>query len=384
VRFFWVDEVKTDGATLARLKALGLSGDDLTATVLLQQTDRVRSFLVDSSVLQALRGGALTDDEICTMMNRPDNQGGINPSPTADDVVKAIQSAINASTGANRNRAGLTDDAIVADAQGVAPSGRAGDPALLLAATVNVARSLGIQTTPLGPVVAATAGGGQLQGPPLRVEVDGAIVELPEDPRCREIFAVALDSISTLQSLAQRASDFLAEVYGLALGVHSLQTGLEYTSCLASLNLGLDLSIDIAGLLPFNLQVVLGAVAGLLAAFTAAVALIRSVLCIPQGLVQLLFGGICGFKPFDFDYCPPDLSGLIDRIQTLVNLAVSLITQAGSALTFLKVDVQAGLRAAFDLKTFSACALAVIPVGISLGLAGADLTGQLNTSAAVT
>ncbi len=413
IRFYWINEVKIDGPTLRRLKALGLQGDDLTAVVLLQETARVRSFLIDATVLTTLQTGELTDDEICTMMNRPDNRGGVNVAPTADEVVGAIRSAINANTGANRNRAGLGDDAIIADDQGVAPSGRAGDPGLLLAAILDLGRSLRLGIVPRGPVVGGFAQspvivdgevvGGVAQGPitvdgvvvggftpvagpPGQMTVDGEIVPFPDEPQeCLDLTAFIFESVAAVLALAQRAAAFLQQIYGqLGLGVHTLQTGVQYTTCLASINLGLDISLDLAAALPFSIESFLALMSTQVAAFFTAVTAIKGVLCIPQALIDLLFGGVCGFKPFDFTLCLPDIQELIERLQTLVLLATSLVTQAGASLQNMKVDLQAGLRGALDLKTFSTCAAAVFPAGIVLGLAGADLTGQLSTSVATT
>jgi hypothetical protein len=405
VRFFWFNSIRLDGATLTRLKALGLTGSALSAVVSGSASGSVSSTVVDVSTVDNLRASGLLDFEICTLLTRPDNRGGVNTSPTTDDVVRAITRAFNGATGANRNRAGQGTDAITAPADGgPAPAGRAGDPALLLGSVLNLSRSLRLRIrrgtrrlrrleTPIGgqtdtietfedQEIVDPVTGLPLAGP-ASITVDGTPINVTGlSQECTDITQYLFDSIAAIQQLAEEASDFIRNLFGqLGLGLHTLQAGLEFTSCLGSINLGLDLSLDIAIAIPFQIQVFLGLFAGALSLVVSAILAIKALLCIPQGIINLLFGGICGFKPFDFNLCPPDIAAALDRVLTLVNLVTSLVTQISSALQVMKIDVQGALRASLDLKVFSACALAAFPVGVALGLAG-DL--DIQTSAAAT
>jgi hypothetical protein len=172
-----------------------------------------------------------------------------------------------------------------------------------------------------------------------------------------------------LVSLLEAAQTFIRELFGqLALGNHEVSAGVGFASCLVSFNLGLDISVSLTLGLPFVMEVFLGAFAALLAQVVAAVASLRAVLCIPQGLIQLLFGGICGFKPFDFDICPPDLQAFVDRLVSMLNVILSLVTKITGALLTMQADVQSTLSTAVDLKGYSACAVAAAPIGVALDL----------------
>jgi len=382
IRFFWIDEAKKDKATQKRLKALGLEGQDLTDIVMAPKDNgRVFSTVLDSSSMTKLKD-KLSDDESCTMMNRTDTNSGINLDATADDVAKTIQDVINKNTGSSRNRAGTSESAITpttsdgaADggaggvavgSDTVAPAGRAGNPAMLMLSVLDMARSMGIGTDDDG-----------------NATLDGEPIDVSDlSPECIAINDFINESVSAIQMFAQQGADFIKNMYGnLGFGAHSLSAGTEFSSCLGSINLGLDISLDLALGLPFQMQVFLGAFGAAIAAVSAAVLAIKAFLCIPQGVIQLLFGGICGFKPFGFEICNPDLAAMIDRLVGLLNMAMGLISQITGALQVLKADLQASLQASLDLKVFSTCALAAIPFGIGLGLAGAL---DLEASATVT
>jgi len=372
IRFFWIGKSRNDKATLTRLKALGIEGDDLTAIVMApKSTSRVVSKIVDTSVLSNLRS-TLSDEEVCSMMSRG-NTSGVNISPSQDEIMKAVRDLKNTHT-SNINKAGtdttdIETDATSDDASGaVSPSGRTGDPTMMMFSVLNFARTMRIAKNADGTVA-----------------VDGATVD-PEalDDRCKDILAAVTASIDSLIQMAQQGADFIAALYGnLGFGTHTLQAGVGFATCLISINLGLDLSINLSLALPFQMAVFAAAFAAALAAVTAAVVAIKALVCVPQGLIDLLFGGICGFKPFDFGLCPPDLMTLIERLRGLISLVIGLIVSLLSALQVLRVDIQATARAAAELKLFSACALGATPLGIALNLQGSLLAGDLEATTSV-
>lgn len=367
VRFYWADEPKRDRATLTRLRALGLDPEALAAVILGTPTAGNPSVQVvqTSTITELLTGSVrLSVKELCQLLSRP-AVSKINATPTTTEILNTIRNAVNTTTGANRNRGGTDTQAIEGGAQSGA--GRAGDPALLLFSVVDLFRSVGIG----------------LQEETKVPTVDGVAVNTDLEPECRDVLNAVIAAIEAVQQALTRSREFVRTLFGnLGLGSHGLNTGLGFANCLGSINLGLDLSLNLAIGLPFQIQVFLGLFGAALAAITSVVLALRGLLCIPQGLIQLLFGGICGFNAFDFTICPPDIQALVDRLLNLVNLAFSFVAQILSALQVMNVDLNASLRAAFDLRAFSLCAVAVFPVGVALDLAGADLSGQLNVSTA--
>jgi hypothetical protein len=351
VRLFWLDTVRTDPATLQRLKALGLTAEELGAAVTGGSAGRLSGGTVETSVVPALQATGLTDDEVCALLARPDLGGGIDPSPTADSILATIRTTINQNSGGNRNKAGTDADAIASGA-----AGRGGDPVLLLFGLVNIPRSLRI-------------GSG-----PDTLSIDGTQITregLSDD--CTDIFNILNVSLDALESLLAQAQDFVRELLGrLSLGNHQLSAGVEFANCLVSFNLGLDLSLELSLGIPFLMEAFLAAFAALLAGTTALTTGVKSAVCLPQGIIQLLFGGICGFKPFDFNICPPDLQDLVQRLVNMLNTIILLITKLAGALLTMKADITAALRASIDLKGFSVCSIPAMAVGIALGLLDTD------------
>jgi hypothetical protein len=141
------------------------------------------------------------------------------------------------------------------------------------------------------------------------------------------------------------------------------------------------------------MQAFMAAYGAAMAAITAATASIKALICIPQGLIDLLFGGICGFKPFDFDLCAPDLMHTIERVRGLISLVTGLIASILMSLQFMRTDIDGSITDALNLKLLSTCAAATTPLGIALGLLAssvvaalaepADLAGDLSGAVSV-
>lgn len=378
LRFFWLGEAKTDRATQIRLKALGITGDNLSTVITApQETTSVFSTIIDTSQLTKLQQ-RLTDTEICRMMQRDDTRSGLNLEPTADDVIRTIRSTLNTNTGANRNRGGTDEDAITpAGAQavntpsgeqtgtggaqpkapdGVAPAGRAGDPALIFLATVNLPRSLDVVVQDGGVLIGGTP-----------IDLDG----VPEG--CTEIFNFVYESMAALQQFAGQAQTVFADIFGqLTTTLNNISAGVDFSSCLVSVNLGLKAGLDLAAQLPLDMETFLTALDVALTGASEAIGLIKKLLCLPQAVISMLFGGICGFKPFNFDSCPPDILQAIERLKTLLNIVSTLVSAALAAFQVIKADARAIERSSLQLKVDSECASAATPLGIALGLLGGE------------
>ena len=90
--------------------------------------------------------------------------------------------------------------------------------------------------------------------------------------------------------------------------------------------------------------------------------------CQPQAIIQLLYGGVCGFKPFDFNGCPPNLSELVDRLQNILNVVLSLTGKLTGATRTMKHDFAYSASLAVSLKNFNPCVLAATAIALALGL----------------
>ena len=159
------------------------------------------------------------------------------------------------------------------------------------------------------------------------------------------------------------------DLLNIGLGTHRLNAGLGFASCLASINLGLNLSLKLTLGLPFDLQAFQTAFQAALTTTVATIGVIKQFLCIPQSFIQLLFGGLCGFRPFEFNICPPSLGSAVDRVNNLINLASSLVGFILQSIQTMGVSAQATSSAAIDLRVFADCARAAAPLGFALGLA---------------
>lgn len=373
LQLFWLDTVKSDPATLRRLKALGLTAQELGGAITGQDLGRLTVLTVETGTLSTL-GRRLTDEEICTLLSRPDT-GGVTLDPTDDQLLDAISTALNQNAGANRNTAG--DDET---------DGHGDNAALLLAPLVDWLRIFSIEVPP--PNVSAN----------LQVAITTEGVELEEDetvaqtqePRteagvteCETILQMVTDSIRALDLLLQDARDFFGDLYrSVGLGSNQINTGLGLATCLGSFNLGLNFALDITLQLPFLFETFLAQFAALLSAVVAAMIAFRLVVCQPQAIIQLLYGGVCGFKPFNFSGCPPSLSELVNRLQNILNVVLSLVGKLTAATRTIKVDFAFSASAAANLKSFNPCVLAATAIALALGLdhqepaVQAALTGQ--------
>lgn len=348
VQMFWLDTIRTDPATLQRLKALGLTPEELGAAVTGGSAGRLNSAVVDTTIVAALRA-KLTDAEICELLSRPDTRTGINATPTADQVIGAIRNAINQNTGTNQNRAGTDEDAIESGA-----AGRGGDPVLLLFGLLNLLRSLNFN----------------FSIDPFNIRLDGTDIvsdDLSDD--CATILNIIISSLAALQGLLAQAQEFVRTLFvNLGLGNHQLNAGLDFASCLVSFSLGLNVNLQLSIQIPFSIDLFLASFAAMLTAVIAAVTALRGVICKPQGIISLLYGGVCGFKPYDFGGCPPDIAELVDRFLNILNTILSLIGKLTGSLLTMKSDITATKALSASLKTFSPCAAAAAAIGIALGL----------------
>lgn len=367
VQLFWLDQVRTDPAALRRLKGLGLTAEELGAAVTGQSAGRLTGQTVDTSVIQQLRK-RLTDEEICALLARPDT-GGITPDPTTDQLLSTIAEALNTNTGSNRNTAGTDEEATDGDAA----DGDNGP--ILLAALLDWFRTIPLNFI-ITPHVSAF----------MHVSITTEGVELTEDDEpettaetlaretagvseCDTIFNMVLESIRALDLLLQEARDFFRDLYSsLGLGSNQVSAGLGVATCLASFGLGLDLSIDISIGLPFIFETFLATFATLLTTVVAAIAAFKLVVCQPQAIISLLYGGVCGFKPYDFKGCPPNLSEAVDRLRNILTLVLSLVGKLTGATRTMKVDFQYSAALATNLKNFNPCVLAATAIAIALGL----------------
>lgn len=314
-RFFWLDRTRTDPATLARLKALGLTAEELGAAVTNQSAGRLTLETIDTSIIPQLLE-TLTGDEICTLLDRPETSG-ISLDFTTEDVVATIQ--------------GLT---VTTSLPGI-------DPIFFILSLMRF---------------------------PQNFRLNLQDVEEPDAEECRAILLAVEISTGQLSGLLDQAQAFITELNRIALGAHQLQLAAGLSTCLASFNLGLSGVLQLTIGLPFFLQAYLAAFTALMAGVLTAVGLIRAVLCYPQGIIQLLFGGICGFKPFDFGICPPDLQALVERLVQMVNMIVTLISKIAGSLQSTRVDINHALTNSFDMRTISACSAPAAALGLALGL----------------
>jgi hypothetical protein len=206
------------------------------------------------------------------------------------------------------------------------------------------------------------------------VLVNGEPVELDDiADGCTEIFNFVFESLATLQEFAGEAQTVMAEIFGLlSTGLLEVGVGVDFSLCLVSVNLGLEGSLDLAIALPFEMEVFLTTLDAALTAAVEAIGLIKELLCLPLAVISMLFGGVCGFRPFNFDSCPPDILQAIEKLKTLLNIVSTLISAALSALQVLKADARAILRKSLELKVEAGCAAAATPMGIALGLLGGD------------
>lgn len=337
IKLFWIDEIRTDAPTIRRLRALGLTTEELGAALTNQSAGRVTTAIIDTSILGDLRNAGLTDEELCRLLGRDDTAAGINTAGTADDVLATIRSAINQNTGGS----GLSGD-----------GGRGGDPLLLLFGLIDLPRSLGIGRDEDGAF-----------------SLDGAAISTDGlSDECVDILSLITISLDSIEALMAAAQQFFRNLFSIGEANRELNAGISLASCLVSFNLGLDLSIELSLEMPFVLGVFVAAFAALLTGVIAAATALRAVVCLPQGVVQLLFGGICGFKPFDFDICPPDIEDLLQRLISMLNMILTLIQKIGSAMLTMQADVQSTLRSAVDLKGFSACSIPAAAIGVALDL----------------
>lgn len=401
IRFYWLGGVKKDRSIQLQLRALGLTGSTLASVIMApKDTGNVFSTILDTTHLTQLRA-KLNDDEICNMMNRPDTRSGLNLEPTGADVAKTVRSTLNTNTGTTQNKAGTSEKAITAQsrvsttttstvatsgtggsdqkaADNVTPAGRAGDPTMLLYSTVNFARSLNIEigstTDPAIPSAGIPASD--------LVTLDGEAIDLDDLPEgCTDIFNFIFESLSAMEAFATQGQQFISDIFGqIGLGLNQLNVGIGFSSCLMSVSLGLDVGLELALKLPFDTEAFLEAFDVALTMITSAIELAKSLLCIPQVLIDMLFGGVCGFKPFNFDACPPDLVALIDRLKIYISLVGGLISSLVSAMQIMKVDTHAAVRKSLELKAFSSCVESSAPLGIVLGLVG-GIAGVAATAA---
>lgn len=366
VQLFWLDEIRTDPAALRRLKALGLTAEELGAAVTGQSAGRLTGRTIDTTIIQQLRK-RLADEEICALLSRPDT-GGISIDPTADEILTTLAAALNTNTGSNRNTSGTDEEA----SDGDAADGDNGP--LLLAALVDWLRSMNIAVPQVNVSawlqVAVTAEGVELEeedeAPAGTTASQRAVAGVNE---CDTILEMVTESIRALDLLLQEARDFFRELYSsLGLGSNQVNAGLGFTTCLASFGLGLNLSLDITLALPFIFEAFLATFATLLTTVIAAITAFRLVVCQPQAIISLLYGGVCGFKPFDFSGCPPALSEIVDRLRNILALILSLVGKLTGATRTMKVDFQYSASLAANLKNFNPCVLAATGIAIALGL----------------
>ena len=336
-RFYWLDEPRTDPATLTRLKALGLTPEELGAAVTGQTAGRLTLETIDTSIMTKLLD-ILTGDEICTLMERPETSG-VNLEAGEDEIIAEIYNLVQQPT-----------------VPGV-------DSGLLVLSLIDWRRLFCLALA-------------RLRGRPGLPEPDEY-----ESEECKAILQVVEISTGQLAALADQAQAFFAELNRLALGAHQLQLAAGLSTCLASFNIGLSGILQLTIGLPFVLQAYLAAFTALLAPVLAAVALIRAVLCYPQGIIQLLFGGICGFKPFDFGICPPDLVSIVERLVQLVNMVTTLVSKITGSLQTTRVDINKALTDSFNIRSISACSAPAAVLGVALGLL--DETVQLTASGVV-
>lgn len=363
VNLFWLDEVRTDPAALRRLKGLGLTAEELGAAVTGQNAGRLTGRTVSTQVIQSLRV-RLTDEEICTLLSRPDT-GGITLLPTFEQLLSAITEALNRNTGSNRNRAGTDTEATEGGA------GQGDNGPILFAALLDWFRTFNIVAPGLTELsiymqVAITDEGVELEDEvfPTVPRPEGAGVT-----ECETVLSLVTESITALDVLLQEARSFFADLYSsVGLGANQVSAGVGLATCLASFSLGLDFSIDISIGLPFLFEAFLASFTALLAGVVAAMAAFKLVVCQPQAIIQLLYGGVCGFKPFDFRGCPPNLSDLVDRLQNILNVVLSLTGKLTSATRTMKADFAYSASAALELRNFNPCVLAATAIAIALGL----------------
>ncbi len=381
IRFFWYGEVDTGRATQARIQALGIEDDDLVAVMTApQETSRVYSNIIDTSAYEELTA-KMSAEDLCRLLTRPDTNSGVSTDSTDTDVIREVRGVINSNTSSvsNRNKAGTSERAITPNtpttgsgspqgiqegdggsvvqpaSNNVAPAGRAADPALLLAACVDIPKTLGVSESSTGAVQDAL----------------DALLGTSDEPssECYDLLEFADISISALEALAAGAKDFFAEMYGaLGPGALGLDAGVGFATCLGSANIGAGVGLELGLKLPFDMQVFLEVFSGAVDAIVSAIGLVKDAMCLPQAALNLLFGGICGFKPFAFGACPPDLEELIDRVRNLINLATGLLTSLLSALQIMKVDVSAAVKASVQLSSDLGCIAQVTPLAISLSL----------------
>ena len=386
IRFFWFNEAKSDFGTTTRLKALGLTGADL-ANVLLapREVGRVYSTIVDTTTLDNL-SDILSNSEICELTNRDDTNSGINSVPTTDEVANVMRRASSSNTGSgnagsvsSRNKAGTSEGAITPNtpttgagspqgvqsgdggssvppaSNSVAPAGRSGDPALMLLAVVDIPRSLG-STTEAADEVAA--------------DIEAAFIAGLVSQECVDIVSFISLALDAMESLASEAQGLLAQIFGqLGAGTNELAVSNQFADCLAGANAGLSSSFNALQQLPIDMEAYIEALTSGLDAAVSAVGSAQDTICIPEQVKNMLFGGLCGFKPFDFTGCPPDVLSLLDRLTSHITLVKNMLAQTLSSLQVMKTDARAAARAAVKLKNKSECFAAASPLGNILGLA---------------
>ena len=410
VQMFWLDSIKTDPATLQRLKALGLTAEELGAAVTGGSAGRLNSAVVDTSVVPALQA-KLTDEELCELLSRPDTSSGINTTPTLEDVIATIRNAINQNTGSNQNRAGTDADAIETGA-----AGRGGDPVLLLFGLINFFRSaqavpqcadelveavLAVANTTdaialheqlgLGDVVRLTVINKLIDArteeeasavlrelnvcdyAPLFDQLLGGQLALSDvsdvSDDCKFIVDLIVGSFAALQALLDQAQAFMRDLsQKLGLGNHQINAALGFAGCLVSFSLSLQVNVDLAVSIPFQMDLFLASFATMLTAVVAAVTAFRVVICKPQGIIALLYGGVCGFKPYDFTGCPPDIAALVDQFLQILTTILGLTGKLTGSLLTMKADVTATKALSATFKSFSPCAAAAAAIGLALGL----------------
>lgn len=334
LRLFWRGPPVTTVPVLQRMRALGLTTEEISAALQVGSAGRLTSAQLDTSIVTSLLE-RLSEAEVCQLLDRPDT-GPIEPNPTPDQVAGAITSLQNSNTG-NRNRAGTDQDAIESGR-----AGRTGDPTLFTLGLVNLPRSFNVAQQDPDPGLS---------------------------PDCQDILNVVNDSIAQVEGVLEEARAFTQELLGgLALGQAELSTAQEFSSCLVSFNAALSIELSLG--LPFLMEAFLAEFTALTGSFISAATTIRAVLCIPQGVIQLLFGGVCGFSPFDFTICPPDIQALVERLINMLTIALTLFTKLATALLTMQTDISAIGDLTAGFREFSACGTAATPIGISLGLAG--------------
>lgn len=318
LKFWWIGSVGNDDGTVQKLRQIGMTGADIADAMALQSSDHLKVQVIEVPDLsKRLTDNGISSNDVNAIAVRPTATISINTSPTPQNVAKVVQNAMAAPSG----------NTIDGDSN---PQ----NPALLVAATVDLGKALKSRTDDLFP----------------------AQVLNDMDQDCQALVAVIDDQMVNLTKMLKRLADKVVPFSlktNASIGTHKLAFS-TYIPCVANVSASF-------GLPPFHLKInrTIKALKHLQEQLSSVTTQAETVadrfnrlLCIPRTFIGALRGGVCGIEQpqaIANRLCPSQLDVALDRLKALVDTAELLIRKILEAITNFPVDVDVTIGAASSL-----------------------------------